>query len=314
MDAQQEYATNNKALNVTIGGAGASRPASSCHGRPRPRPEDYYNLYDLKHREDIRRTHLKRFYDDFLPTYFPFDDELEPLEFWEEMMDPTYTESVFHVLLAFEKHDTELKEIVGGCVFEYWRESRCGLISYFVVSPACRGKGLGRFLIEQSVDIIHRDARAAGLHNGCPAIFAETNDPTKVKAEDDTVPPEVRVRMLQRIGFKRLEMEFVQPPLEEGKNPCSNLWLAVYQPDNNGDDSDNADGDSDDSIITGPETLEDGSQRLAAPLVLNWVKDYWQSNMAYYDPDYESHADLQQMINDLSGREYVRVSELAPLN
>ncbi|KAL6046702.1 hypothetical protein QOT17_022077 [Balamuthia mandrillaris] len=255
--------------------------------------EDPFILYDLKERHDLRQSLLTRFYDEFLPTYFPFEDELEPVEVWEEMMDPDYKDSVFHVVVAFDQEDRELKEILGGCVFEYGRESDCGLISYFVVSPMCRGKGLGRLLIERSVEITHADARAAGLKGGCPAIFAETNDPTKVKAEEDTVPPEVRVRMLQRIGFKRLEMEFVQPPLQEGKNPCANLWLLVYQ----------------------PEKEEEGRERTSLPaeLLLRWVNEYWRACCAYFDPDYErSYVELRAMRMELSSKESVRIVDIVP--
>jgi hypothetical protein len=81
----------------------------------------------------------------------------------------------------------------------------------------------------------------------------ETHSPEKVDAETDIIPPQVRVRIMQQVGgtrlfvvacvplaltlprvqlgFRRVVVDFFQPPLAEGKEAFKGLWLGVYQPD-----------------------------------------------------------------------------------
>jgi hypothetical protein len=77
-----------------------------------------------------------------------------------------------------------------------------------------------------------------------------------VDAETDVIPPLVRVRIMQQVGgtrllvlacaqlltlsispwphvqlgFRRVVVDFFQPPLAEGKEAFKGLWLGVYQP------------------------------------------------------------------------------------
>lgn len=89
---------------------------------------------------------------------FPFEDELDPFEVWEDNLNLRSTEeeeeedenpdeeeeyeqrdAVFEILLFYDnKKDAHLplveREIIGGSVCEFFLNSKCGLISYFVVS------------------------------------------------------------------------------------------------------------------------------------------------------------------------------------
>jgi len=90
-----------------------------------------------------------RFYYGLITENFPFEDELDPFEVWEEHFHPKTAgeestgepvrDVIFEILLFYDAvKDSHLplveREIIGGSVCEFFSESKCGLISYFVVS------------------------------------------------------------------------------------------------------------------------------------------------------------------------------------
>src|SRR5207245_1628718 len=74
--------------------------------------------------------------------------------------------------------------------------SGSGLVTYIVVAPTARERGLGRELLATAVDELH----AAGA----PAVFGEVND------------PRLRASQLERFvrwGARVLDVRYVQPAL-----------------------------------------------------------------------------------------------------
>lgn len=119
-------------------------------------------------REDPARWDalLRRFYDELMVPFFP-PQELDELGVWRDCLRPEHgPESVFHVLLAVRPSDrgesgTDGREVIGGgLVFEYYGRSRCGFVSYVVVSPGHRKQRLAQRLLAEGVQCMHRDALA----------------------------------------------------------------------------------------------------------------------------------------------------------
>jgi len=112
---------------------------------------------------------------------------------------------------------------------EYYPQSNVGLLTYVVISPAFRGKGLARKLVEGGIMAI--DSSAQNLKSGSKpyAYLAETNDPAFEISWDDTQNPRERVKILHRLGFCALNFPYVQPHLEADKGRFYGLKLLVHE-------------------------------------------------------------------------------------
>ena len=105
----------------------------------------------INYRDSYDGEALKYFYDTFMKKNFPIEDELDPLEVWEDVLDPEKVTSFedhaveLHVVVGYS--DKEGKEIIGGIVFEYYKMSNSCLISYIAVADNYRKSGFAKSLI-----------------------------------------------------------------------------------------------------------------------------------------------------------------------
>jgi GNAT superfamily N-acetyltransferase len=184
---------------------------------------------------DLRKQYdkdlLAKFYNEcMIPSFGMFADELEDLSVWEgnitrEEIPDRYK---LHVLVIREKSAPDV--LLGGVATEFYPKSGCALLTYIVTSPAARGKGVSRPLVEEVIKVMDADAKEAGFP-ACKAIFLETNDETKVDASADVMAPKIRQQIFEKLGFVLLKFGYVQPPLGPDKQPCDNLILGVYKRD-----------------------------------------------------------------------------------
>lgn len=133
-----------------------------------------------------------------------------------------------HLLVAVDAHAPS-PGLVGGMAFEYYRDSRCGLLTYLVVDPAQRRRGLARQLIQRAIALLKQDAIDAGTV--LRGVFSETEDPEQVAAEGNAMSPQQRLITLAHLGARRLDIPYVQPMLEGGSGRCRHLLLLVFYPD-----------------------------------------------------------------------------------
>jgi GNAT superfamily N-acetyltransferase len=169
--------------------------------------------------------------------------ELEPLPAWRERcIDKNKSSAVdgtpdFHIVLLLDD-DVELAEdiqernsratIAGAVVVEYYEQVNCGLLTYILVNSKYRGKGLGRILAEKACFTVEDNARGKGHLAGCNAIFLETNSAEKVDPTEDVMPPAQRHEILNKIGLRLLNFDYVQVALDASKNKVNYLLLTVF--------------------------------------------------------------------------------------
>lgn len=115
--------------------------------------------------------------------------------------------------------------IAGGIVFERYPESGCGFLTYLVVAPRARGRGLGKQLV---------DGARAWLRDA-PIVFAEANDPRTQTREPVGVAAD-RLRRLASWGARIVDARYVQPALAPGLARDPTLLLLAF------DDRDALDG------------------------------------------------------------------------
>lgn len=223
----------------------------------------HLTLINLK--EEYNFSLLEDFYYRIMKPNFPLEEELDSLEnFDRNLQSDSFLETEIAVLF-----DETTQLVAAGVIYDYYSVSNVGLLSYFCVDQRdakYRGMGLGKFLVQYAYQrcqemartfnkskegrnfrklmlkqLFHHDAttlaslqkifkRKYFLHdsskNDMFAFFAETN---KLGVHDGVLESNVRHRILNSIGFRFLDFEYVQAPLYETVGPCYDLILLAYK-------------------------------------------------------------------------------------
>lgn len=114
---------------------------------------------------------------------------------------------------------TARDRVDGGIILSYLNSVNCGFISYLVVSPLLRCRGVGTQLFEEGKTVLQRAAESSG-HVGVAGVF------TELEKESPAEPRTLRrFRFWERLGVLPLDMEWVYPQLAPGRPPLS-MYLA----------------------------------------------------------------------------------------
>ncbi len=141
-------------------------------------------------------------------------------------------------LVAETAHDREFvvlvarlgDAVVGGTVFSYVPATNCGFSEYIVASPERRGAGLGRRLFDARKALLDARAKMSG-HLACRGLFIEVDSPLRtpsafLEAEQATaLDARERLRIFDHLGFRRVDIRYVQPPLGRHKPAVTYLDL-----------------------------------------------------------------------------------------
>jgi ribosomal protein S18 acetylase RimI-like enzyme len=152
-----------------------------------------------------------RFHGELLePAFGMFADELDTLETFRSLQ----ASGTQQVLAAVGASGT----LAGGCCVEAFARSRCALVTYLVVKPEFQRRGIARALLSAALALQPSDTRA---------VLLETHDDSVQAA--DVMQPRVRRRVLRRLGFRCLNLPYVQPRLSHASRKCRNLILAAHE-------------------------------------------------------------------------------------
>jgi len=136
----------------------------------------------------------------------------------------------FEANLSAEGRETTDKYIVlvslgadgnscGGVIFSYLRVVNCGYISYLMVEPGMRRRGLGTGLFYAAKAALDSHAQTFG-HAAIDGVFTEIEKESPL--DPDTYE---RFRFWEHLGVLPLDVEWVYPELVPGKTPV-NMYLA----------------------------------------------------------------------------------------
>lgn len=148
-------------------------------------------------------------FSNLLSENFEDTSELETLENWIDH-SPRYTITCILVL--------ENDVVIGGILFEKYKESGCYLCTYLCVSSQIRGEGLSRKLVEKMLSMIDG------------TVFAECRNPLKLK----TASPKdmTRLIILSKLGAYKIDYSYFQPPLKGHDEGCDHLMLLTFSKEN----------------------------------------------------------------------------------
>jgi GNAT superfamily N-acetyltransferase len=186
---------------------------------------------------DLRNDHdealLRRAYDELYLATFIDPDEQETFEQYRSRLFDAQQpppQPVTHFVVAGRSLSPAADaELLGFIIFESYRESACGLLTYVVTVPAARGQGLARRLIAFAQETLARDMAAwHGRPHALAAIFAEMHDPQLVSAADDVMDPAARLEVMRRFGAAQLPIRYVQPELVPGGERSRQLLLTMF--------------------------------------------------------------------------------------
>ena len=93
-----------------------------------------------------------------------------------------------------------------------------GAIYYMAVVPELRSRGIGQFLFKTVEAIVTTDARCRRANPR--GVLLEVESPDQAADPADRTVREHRIKFYERLGCRLLKrIDYVQPPLEAGRNP-----------------------------------------------------------------------------------------------
>ena len=161
-----------------------------------------------------------------LEQTFPDPDSVLGLDRMRQFLAEKSGERVFKVLVA----EDSLGRVVGGSVFSYVPRSNCGFSEYLVLEPPLRGRGLGREVFDRRREILDRLAQQHGYVR-CRGLFIEVDNPERTPPEllaaerKSSLDAYERLRLFGHLGFRKVDVPYVQPPLGPGKQTVEYLDL-----------------------------------------------------------------------------------------
>jgi GNAT superfamily N-acetyltransferase len=158
---------------------------------------------------------------------FPEPDMLIPPAYFPRML-ATQTAERRNLMLVAEQEGA----VVGGALFHYLAEPNSGFSSFMAVAPEVRGQGVARTLHTARFARLDEAAGAAAPVSG---IFIDVVAPERLTAAEVErersvgADPWVRRRIFQRLGFRRVDVAYYQPPEGSGGEAITNMDL-LYAP------------------------------------------------------------------------------------
>lgn len=241
------------------------------------------------------------------PSNRDCNSDLEPLDLWlqslntESKQDTTIYD--LHVLVAIKITKSENKEtqpaIEGGIVFEYHTENNCGLLSYVVVPRRNRNTNMANALVQLAVEGLDRNAKYRGNLAGCNAIFLEAEIAEKATpGKQDVIDPVMRHVLYHKLGFRRVDMEYVMPPVSAEHAPSKQFLLTVYLSQH---------------IPKLPQMQEDqpDTYYLPNPTLTNFIRTTWKNAQNTKRINhYKTHPDYLRMIESIDLRDKIPLLDL----
>jgi GNAT superfamily N-acetyltransferase len=181
---------------------------------------------DLVELRSLHDDETNSLFEQFVSLYqrtFTDRDITEDPDVWRAALaTPPVPPLPLTVLLVAVDRSGGQPRVVGGCVFEYYRRSKCALLAYIVTDPTHRKRGVARLLMAGTTSLLRAiDPELRGL-------FAETERFELDGPADELDESARRLTALGQLGWRWLQVPYVQPPLSPDRSPARNLLLMAF--------------------------------------------------------------------------------------
>lgn len=122
--------------------------------------------------------------------------------------------------------------VVGGTLFHYFAGPNTGFSSFMAVAPEVRGQGVAHAIHTARFALLNQAAGDAAPVSGIfiDVVAPERLTPDEVERERGVgADPWIRRRIFQRLGFRRVDVAYYQPPEGSGGKAITNMDL-LYAP------------------------------------------------------------------------------------
>lgn len=171
---------------------------------------------------------LRRFYTECYETAFPDPDERESLANMESYLglkeQGWYGPNNYHIVIA-----SSAGAIAGASVCDYLAVPNAGVVEYLLVQPDFRASGLGSEVLTAIEELCRADAAAIGRRE-LDWLVAETEDPYRNAVPVDGFDTFVRAHIMDRLNFRIVDFQYIQPALSTEQAPAENLLLIARSP------------------------------------------------------------------------------------
>lgn len=166
------------------------------------------------------KASLSLFRDFYYSILEPSFDK-EQLETYEQLLETLskkktnfFGKNSYHILIFFNKDNI----ILGGIIYDYFINSNTGLIEYIVTSKSAKKQGIASHAFLQACKNLNVEAHQNGFNN-INFICCEVEKVLSTKQSNHY--------FWDKFGFKRLDFDYIQPPLEEGKNMVRDMNFGI---------------------------------------------------------------------------------------
>lgn len=116
--------------------------------------------------------------------------------------------------------------VVGGAIFHLFPGPNTGFSSYMAVAPQWRGQGLARGIHQARFATLDREAGKAVHGLFIDVVAPERLGPDELAQEQSvSVDPFARRQIFHRLGFRRVDVAYYQPPDSPGEAPITTMDL-----------------------------------------------------------------------------------------
>lgn len=185
---------------------------------------------DLRSETPERRKLLcYAFYDQVYRAAFPKAEHAEDPAIWLPLMEANVPPlfPVLHLIVLLDgASSTETGSdvtVLGGAVFEFYRDSGCWFATYMAIRPDHQGQGLAHDLLARVIKTVTSDASLQR-----PLLFAEAENPRMFSDAHQRSHAYRRLLLLEGLGFRHVPLDYIQPALAREKSPANDLSLLSY--------------------------------------------------------------------------------------
>jgi hypothetical protein len=164
-----------------------------------------------------------------------YEDRVSPVASSAALITPQ------HALLALRSAQTgDTAEILGGLTFNYFVQTNCGtlllcsvrlmsvsgLITSALLKKTDVRESVAKGLVERAISILDQNAVSRGNLVGANAIFLEIRESDSDAADGEDLSRQHT--LLEKMGWRLIDFNYVAPPLTRGGQPRPRLSLSIF--------------------------------------------------------------------------------------